>query len=303
MNPSPNRLIPHVPLEGTPIRVYETEDNFSDPESDLESDVESVSSASDVEDDHLATTERRLENNQRFLNAEVSGWTLEPRSASTPPSGDTIQLIRKPTASKMSHRLLNPFIYRNLQDVGTFDDLATLLDSPSNWIERYLNLVASNPIIQNFFSRFRRLPDDASEANVQSMFICLVAQIAVVLGVDFGVGSETKIVVGGILARMEYDLRSCTDPNFFDPDTKRRLLGTEVKTALTFTDRDMWHHKSRGIQSISAMYSFNCPVLLLTQKIWKLIVENRDRNAIIHSERQLNTTLAKPDLGTCSPSI
>ena len=38
---------------------------------------------------------------------------------------------------------------------------------------------------------------------------------------------------------------------------------------------------SRGIQVLSALYAFNCPTFLFTQRQWKLFVETRDRNAIL----------------------
>jgi hypothetical protein len=40
------------------------------------------------------------------------------------------------------------------------------------------------------------------------------------------------------------------------------------------------YHNSRGIQLLSALYAFNCPTFLFTQKQWKLFVENTERNAI-----------------------
>ena len=43
----------------------------------------------------------------------------------------------------------------------------------------------------------------------------------------------------------------------------------------------MWYHCSRGIQLLSALYAFNCPTFLFTQRQWKLFVENTDRNAVL----------------------
>ncbi len=49
---------------------------------------------------------------------------------------------------------------------------------------------------------------DAAESDIQSRFIDIVQTIADRLGVDLDTSSETKIIVGGILARYQYDLRS-----------------------------------------------------------------------------------------------
>ena len=43
----------------------------------------------------------------------------------------------------------------------------------------------------------------------------------------------------------------------------------------------MWYHCSRGIQILSALYTFNCPTFLFTQRQWKLFVENTERNAVL----------------------
>ena len=43
----------------------------------------------------------------------------------------------------------------------------------------------------------------------------------------------------------------------------------------------MWYHGSRGIQVLSALYAFNAPTFLFTQKQWKLFVENKERNAVL----------------------
>lgn len=52
-----------------------------------------------------------------------SAWILEHQYWNTTENTPFV-LIRNPTASNLSHRLLNPFIYRNIQNVGSLDDLA-----------------------------------------------------------------------------------------------------------------------------------------------------------------------------------
>jgi hypothetical protein len=127
---------------------------------------------------------------------------------------------------------------------------------------------------------FYELPTDTSEADVQFSFAGLVASIAVYLRVLLFSRSETKIIIGGILARYEYDVRSKCDPHFCNADGFH-LIATEVKTHRTFAPGDMWYHNSRGIQVLTALYRFNCPTFLLSQKQWKLFVENNERNAIL----------------------
>lgn len=62
------------------------------------------------------------------MDALLPSWVLEPQTWDA--SADTkVVFVRKPTASNLSHRNLNPFLYRNIQNVGTLDDLAALLVS------------------------------------------------------------------------------------------------------------------------------------------------------------------------------
>ncbi|KAH6592314.1 hypothetical protein BASA61_004637 [Batrachochytrium salamandrivorans] len=110
------------------------------------------------------------------VEGETSAWVLEPQTWKTTEGTDVV-LIRKPTASNLSHRLLNPFIYRNIQNVGTLDDLAALLDTPDDWEVRY-NQVVDNGYIIDQMNRFRNLPDDTLESYIQSEFSALVSLVA-----------------------------------------------------------------------------------------------------------------------------
>ena len=67
----------------------------------------------------------------------------------------------------------------------------------------------------------------------------------------------------------------------------------------------MWYHSSRGIQVLTALYAFNCPTFLLTQRQWKLFAENNERNSVLtfpyddevgHSHH-VNSSLVQP-MGT-----
>jgi hypothetical protein len=235
-------------------------------------------------------------------SGERSSWLLEPQTWKITEGIDVV-LVRKPTASNLSHRLLNPFIYRNIQNVGTLDALATLLGSPQDWETKYNQVVGDGRIIR-MLNRFIALPEDTSEADIQFQFAGLVSTIAYRLDVDLVPRSETKIIVGGILARYEYDVRSKCDPHFLNADGAH-LIASEAKTLRTFGQGEMWYHSSRGIQVLSALYAFNCPTFLFTQGQWKLFVESNERNSILtfpyddnidHSPH-VNSSLVQP-MGT-----
>jgi hypothetical protein len=195
------------------IRTYPKDYAQSDTESEGEAQFEV-----DTEDEEQNSISSRLQQNQQYMDLQItppsgenSAWILEAQSWTTAEGSDVV-LIRKPTASNLSHRLLNPFIYRNIQTAGTLDELATLLDTPDDWQVRYNQVVADGRIIRKL-NRFSALADDTLESDIQSQFIGLVEAIADRLDVDLISSSETKIIVGGILARYQYDLHSKTDPH------------------------------------------------------------------------------------------
>ncbi|KAH6582181.1 hypothetical protein BASA60_002088 [Batrachochytrium salamandrivorans] len=225
------------------VRTYPNDYAPSDTESEGEAQFEV-----EVEDEEQNSVSTRLEQNQLYMDRQIT--TLQGRP-----------------------------LLGNIQNVGTLDDLATLLDTPDDWEVRY-NQIVDNGYIIDQMNRFRNLPDDTLESYIQSGFSALVDLVAGGLLVRICAGSETKIIVGGILARYQYDLRSKTDPHFLDTEG-RNLIASEATTHHRFPPGEMWYHSSRGIQVLSAMYAFNCPTFLFTQKQWKLFVENKDRNAIL----------------------
>ena len=262
------------------IRTYSTDYAQSDTESEGEAQFEA-----DTEDEEQHSISTRLQQNQQYMDQQItppsgenSAWILEPQTWKTAEGSDVV-LIRKPTASNLAHRLLNPFIYRNIQTAGTLNDLAILLDTPDDWKVRYNQVVADGRIIRKL-NRFSALADDAAESDIQSRFTDIVQVISIGLDIDLDTSSETKIIVGGILARYQYDLRSKTDPHFLNTGGLN-LIASEAKTHRTFALGEMWYHGSKGIQVLSALYAFSCPTLLFTQRQWKLFVENSDRNAIL----------------------
>ncbi|KAI8896739.1 hypothetical protein BC833DRAFT_527887 [Globomyces pollinis-pini] len=258
------------------IRTYPTDYAQSDTESEGEAQFEA-----DTEDEEQHSISTRLQQNQQCMDQQItppSAWILEPQTWKTAEGSDVV-LIRKPAASNLAHRLLNPFIYRNIQTAGTLNDLAILLDTIDDWEVRYNQVVADGRIIRKF-NRFSALADDTAESDIQSRFIDIVQTFSDRLDIDLDTSSETKIIVGGILARYQYDLRSKTDPHFLNTGGLN-LIASEAKTHLTFAPGEMWYHGSRGIQVLSALYAFSCPTFLFTQRQWKLFVENSDRNAIL----------------------
>ena len=292
------------PADSHIIRTYPKDYAQSDTESEGEAHFEV-----DVEDEEQNPISTRLRQNQLYMDqqiaplfGETSAWILEPQVWKTAEGSDVV-LIRKPTASNLSHRLLNPFIYRNIQTAGSLDNLASLLDTTDGWEERYNQVVADGRIIGKL-NRFSALDNDTAESDIQSRFIDIVQTIAYRLDIDLDTSSETKIIVGGILARDQYDLRSKTDPHFLNT-SGLNLIASEAKTHRTFGLGEMWYHGSRGVQVLSALYAFNCPTFLFTQRQWKLFVETLDRNGILtfpYNENEahtphVNSSLAQP-MGT-----
>jgi len=273
------RILPTL-ADASIVRTYPENYAGTDSESEEEAQFEG-----DAEDTVHCPILTRLHQNRQYMdnqitpvNGQPSAWVLEPQNWPTS-QGTNVVLVRKPTASNLSHRLLNPFIYRNIGNVGSLDALATLLGTPTDWEVTYDRIVNDNRI-PNQLRLFSDFPDDTSEADIQFEFTSLVAVIAYQLGLVCRTSSETKIIVGGILARHEYDVRSKSDPHILNTDGVN-LIATEVKTRRTFGPGDMWYHSSRGIQVLSALYAFNCPTFLFTQGQWKLFVENDARNSIL----------------------
>ncbi|KAJ3012162.1 UNVERIFIED_CONTAM: hypothetical protein HDU68_001345, partial [Siphonaria sp. JEL0065] len=123
--------LPDAHIIRTNPKDYAASDTESEGEAQLEVDSED-------EEQHSIST--RLQQNQQYMDQQIiplsgenSSWILEPQPWQTTEGTDVV-LIRKPTASNLSH-LLNPHIYRNIRNVGTLDDLAALLDTPDDWEE------------------------------------------------------------------------------------------------------------------------------------------------------------------------
>ena len=238
-------------------------------EEESETDIQD----SDIEDEVDITN--LCERNQSYCTAEMKKWTVDPYGLE---GGDTIQLIVKPIASKMNYKLLHPLFYCDLKELGTLDNLATLVNAPTDWEARYDRVLARNETIGRSLNKLIALPEGTSEADVSCAFSHLVFAMAVILEVHVTARAETPIAVGGLLVDKKLFLRSNTDVNFSKDG--RVVIATELKAAKAFSEGELWYRKSRGIQALAAMYAHRAPTFLASQKLWKLIVLNRTRNGI-----------------------
>ena len=259
--------------ESKTIRSHTANQNASDSESEPEGISEDDVVSSVGEDSFAKTLKLRLRQNTRYLELKGSSWKLSNME-------DGITLIRKPTASHTIHRILNPYIYRTLQKMSTLDRFAEIIGAPTNWEAVYNDKVGSNNVLVRKFNRFRTLPAETSEREIEDSFMLIVYSISEILDIDISPKRETMSIVSGLLADGKYALRSRSDINFHPTNSKQRFLASEVKTEISFSDDDTWYLKSRGAQIFTALYAFNCPTLLFNQKQWKLFVENKKRNAV-----------------------
>ena len=58
------------------------------------------------------------------------------------------------------------------------------------------------------------------------------------------------------------------------------LIATEAKTTLTFPRQPEWYKNSRGAQALIAVYVYNAPTFLYSNRSFKVFVENLDRDKI-----------------------
>ena len=107
---------------------------YNESESESESGLGSASEpeiqrnlVSDDEDDTNEPIENRLQHNIEYMDDQITNgnppWSLQTRDTTTP-DGTAIILINKPTASQMQYRLLNPYIYMNIQSINNLNHLA-----------------------------------------------------------------------------------------------------------------------------------------------------------------------------------
>lgn len=264
-----------IPIDNREIRTY--------PDT-LPPDVEQEPEPPEVESDeevHMPMKDR-LQQNIRYIDQHMNAeppWKLMPQIRNTS-EGVPVQLVVKPTASRIYHNFLTPYIYRSIGGIRGMDHLANWLSAPSDW-RRHYDRVVSDRTLSEKFSVFTALSDDKSEARIQAAFSGIVTLAGYILdGTDIEFSAETKVVVGGILAKHEYDLRSSTDYHFFKSNGVH-MLATEAKTKRTFPPGHVWYNKSRGVQVLTAMYAQGCPTFLYNQNQWKLFIENDSRKGVL----------------------
>jgi hypothetical protein len=261
------------------IRVYDEDEITVYSNSDLVSELSEAESDENVFDIRTLTIQQRLEENIQYFDdfkQSTSPWNEQVKDGST--------FIRKPTASEMYYKVLHPVLYRNINGIDSLNTLSIMVGAPPDWETRYNDAISrsNNSILSKLLATFSTLPANSSEAIIESAFIGLVSVLADHLGVEVSPESQRKCYVGGILARDNYNVLAKKDANFNRQTTEGMhcCLATEINTPTSFPETSNWYHKSRAVQVLCAMYSFNAPIMLLTQQQWKLFVENSERNAI-----------------------
>jgi hypothetical protein len=104
-----SEIRPSIAGSHTTVRTYPGDYAASDTESEHDAQLEN-----ETEDEETHSVAARLFQNQQYMDQQItsqqgerSAWVLEPQSLKADNGLDVI-LIRKPTASNLSHRLLNP---------------------------------------------------------------------------------------------------------------------------------------------------------------------------------------------------
>ena len=262
-------------LDGALRSVRVLTDLKANDDTTSEDDNDSVDSeVSDIEDE--IALETILQRNRAYLLNQIATWSVQTTQLA---SGERVQVILKPRASKMNYKLLYPSIFCKLKNLGGLDNLATLVKAPTDWKTTYDAKISKNASILSAFARYKGLAENASEPVISAHFNGLVTAMAVILETHIGAFQETPIAVNGILIENEYFLRSNTDIHF--RKNGRAVIATELKTHRAFPDGAIWYRDSRGIQALSAMYGHGCTTFLASQKQWKLIVENEQRTEVL----------------------
>ena len=271
---SPSKCpIYYVPGGIRDVRVYTT---------DIAVDAEGDSATSETSDEEPSPTvdveSLCLEHNSNIVDAKAKSFKISQNYNNK--RGEYVYLIESPTASHISHKLLHPSLYRNIKNVGSLDALAQMINAPEIWNEIYEIKVARDKTLIKRLHDFQALAKNAQETYIQGRLTDLILSVAHCLGFPVRTCLDRNIIVGGILAREQYDIRGLADPYYenFDGD---HVLATETKTEESFGERHMWYHKSRATQIFSSLFALHCPTFLVTPKQWKLFVESPDRDSIL----------------------
>ena len=190
-----------------------------------------------------------------------------------------IQIIKQSASETKTPEWLNPFLYRSITSISSLDDLAKKLSSPVNWRERFLEISRNNHV-KNDLNNLCGLAPTTLENQIEPRFNCLVLSIAIAL---IDASSQEKIIVGGILAKSELDIRGNTDSLIIDSTSKARrryMFDSEIKRATMYSKGDKWYDGIRGLQTLMALFYCDCPTILLTQEHFCLFLESEYRREI-----------------------
>jgi hypothetical protein len=114
-------------------------------------------------------------------------------------------------------------------------------------------------------------------------FLQLVIRMACELDVNLTNGAETPIAMSGILADSNHFLRGNTDVHgaiqAIQKD-RRNVIASQLNSASAFNERTVLYRDS-CIHALAAMYAYNCPTFLASQKQLKPIVLDSSSDCIL----------------------
>ena len=114
---------------------------------------------------------------------------------------------------------------------------------------------------------------------MESMVLTLISNCSLVMGNQLRPNDRIKYGVGGVLAEYEYAAVGLSDTVYSTLDGQNRFV-TEVKTARSFLSNDLWYRKSRASQTLHPMYFTFLPMLLVSQRQFKLVFEPNTRDCV-----------------------
>ncbi|KAI3650630.1 hypothetical protein MP228_004111 [Amoeboaphelidium protococcarum] len=198
----------------------------------------------------------------------------------------TLRMIKNPTASKLSHTLFHPAIYRSVKSLGCgedgLDNLAQFLGVGKNWKVAAAYCEQDDRVKE----QLSYLQDDSNESTFSLRLAALMVNVCLILDV-FKYQSlycERCAVIGGVMCDQSYDYGSKMDIYFTHGPQQNPAspiyFGTELKTCRSYPDDHIWYTDTRLAQVLAALYSLNAPILLATPSQFKVFVENKNRDAI-----------------------
>lgn len=219
-----------------------------------------------------------LKRENHFIIVEDS----EVVPAETETGSDQILTLKKPTASNIHYFMMHPVVYSYLKPLYDLEQVAEFLGYQDHSVWRQKVEVAKQDRSVQSLLRNALKPGSRNEASFSIVFSVLPPMIAYAIEPEFDLQYllKTRCKTGGYLACSEYDLISRRDLYYTTYATGKAVFGTEVKAVASFPHDDAWYHDNRSAQVFSALYSLNAPLLLVTPNIFKLFIENEDRNRV-----------------------